>query len=290
MQLASSLLAVSWSFKLIFDFGLCTRCVEWAWHVDLHLSSSSPAWLRLHHVNRCGMLTYTSAELRLLSVTRCPPQRAVRKRLFTFQLWRPVRRRQMAWKSLQCVIPTSVPITHNNRPGSADRLPSITIGWLNAQSLRNKTDRIPATITDRSLVVLALTETWHTASDDNCLRLATPPGYAVIDAARSSHRGGGIAIIFRNNWKSALLTLPVCTTFEALAVRLSLSTVHFTILLVYRPGSEKVSSLFFDELCHSVHCVWKVDFIFKINFNTNKYVQRTKLKMSRYNNGRYIMV
>ena len=190
------------------------------------------------------MLTYTSAELRLLSVARCPLQRAVRKRLFTFRLWQPVRRRQLAWKSLQRVIPTPVLITQNNRPRSADRLPSITIGWLSAQSLRNKTDYIHAAITDRSLDVLAPTETWHTASDDNCLRLAAPPGYAVIDAARSSHRGGGVAIIFRKNWRSALFPLPVCSTFEVLAVRLSLGAVHFVILLVYRPGSEEVSSLF----------------------------------------------
>ena len=113
VQLASRLLAVSWSFKLIFDFGLCTHCEKWAWPVDLHSSSSSPAGMRLHHVNRRGMLTYTSAELRLLSVARYPPQQAVRKRLFTFRLWRPVHRRQLAWKSPQRVIPTSVPITHN---------------------------------------------------------------------------------------------------------------------------------------------------------------------------------
>jgi Endonuclease-reverse transcriptase len=31
-------------------------------------------------------------------------------------------------------------------------------------------------------------------------------------------------------------------------VRLSLGAAHFTILLVYRPGSEEASSLFFDEL------------------------------------------
>jgi endonuclease/exonuclease/phosphatase (EEP) superfamily protein YafD len=30
--------------------------------------------------------------------------------------------------------------------------------------------------------------------------------------------------------------------------RLSIGAVHITILLVYRPGSEVVSSLFFDEL------------------------------------------
>jgi len=77
--------------------------------------------------------------------------------------------------------------------------------------------------------------------------LAAPPGYAVADVARTSRRGGGVAIIFRNKWKSAVIPRPACNTFEALAVRLSLGAVYFTILLVYRLGSEEVSSLFYDE-------------------------------------------
>jgi len=62
-----------------------------------------------------------------------------------------------------------------------------------------------------------------------------------LTVARSSHCGGGVAIIFRNNWKSALFPLPRCTTFQALAVQLSLSAVQFVILLVYWPGLEEVS-------------------------------------------------
>jgi len=34
------------------------------------------------------------------------------------------------------------------------------------------------------LDVLALNETWHSGSDDVCLRLATPTGNAVVDVAR----------------------------------------------------------------------------------------------------------
>lgn len=71
----------------------------------------------------------------------------------------------------------------------------MTIGWLNAQPLRNKTDGVRTAVADRSLDVLALTETLHAASDYNCLRLAASPGYDVVDAARSYHRGGGVAVI-----------------------------------------------------------------------------------------------
>ena len=77
----------------------------------------------------------------------------------------------------------------------ADR--SFVIRWLNTQPLRNKTDAISELIGDQFLHVLALTETWHTDSDDVCLRLATPPGYAIADVARSPGRaGGGVAVIY----------------------------------------------------------------------------------------------
>jgi len=50
----------------------------------------------------------------------------------------------------------------------------ISIGWLNVQSLRSKTDVVEELVCDRSLDVLALNETWHTDSDDVCLRLSKP--------------------------------------------------------------------------------------------------------------------
>jgi len=65
---------------------------------------------------------------------------------------------------------------------SADQ--AVSIGWLNVQSLRNKTDAVEELVRDRSLDALALIETWHTDSDDICLRLATPEGYAIAEVAR----------------------------------------------------------------------------------------------------------
>jgi len=74
---------------------------------------------------------------------------------------------------------------------------TMMIGWLNVQSLTNKAVAVNTVIADHSLDILALTETWHSASDDVRLRLVTPADYAVVDTARSSGRGGGVAIIYR---------------------------------------------------------------------------------------------
>ena len=124
----------------------------------------------------------------------------------------------------------------------------MTIGWLNVQSLTNKIDAVNSTITDRSLDVLALTETGHSGCDDVRLRLATPAGYAVADVARTTGRGGGVAIIYRQHFQSSRVPLPPCATFEAVCVRLTLSSGPVVLVNIYRPGSVRPSTAFFNEL------------------------------------------
>jgi len=48
---------------------------------------------------------------------------------------------------------------------------------------------------DHSLDVLALTETWHSTSDDVRLQLTTLADYAITAAAGSPGRGGRFAIL-----------------------------------------------------------------------------------------------
>ena len=97
-------------------------------------------------------------------------------------------------------------------------------------------------VRDRSLDVLALTETWHTDSDDICLRLATPEGYAIAEVARPPGRAGGdVAIIFNTSLKCSRVPVPATSTFGAVCVRLT-SAREQVVLNVYRPGSEKRSA------------------------------------------------
>ena len=170
----------------------------------------------------------------------------MRKTLFTFYLWRPARHRQPAESGHEFTQQgPRLPVRDTGR--SADQ--GISIGWLNAQSLRNKTNAVEELVRDRSLDVLALTETWHTDSDDVCLRLATPEGYAVTDVARTpGHAGGGVAVIFNKSLKCSRVPLPTCSTFEAICVRLTSARDQVVVLNIYRPGSEKPSAQFFDEL------------------------------------------
>ena len=200
------------------------------------------------------MLTYSAAELRALAdVDRRPPPRAVRKRLFTFGLWRPVRQRRStaAHRPVAALGQQGCGRRDTAAKRSADRSTdpcSMAIGWLNACSVRNKVDAISDTITDKRLDVLAIQETWHTTSDDTCLRLVTPAGYAIVDAARTTGPGGGVAVVFRQHLKCTRMSMPVCKTFESICVRLETATGPVIVMSVYRPGSANVSMLFFDEL------------------------------------------
>ncbi|NJL57478.1 hypothetical protein HC928_21855 [bacterium] len=119
---------------------------------------------------------------------------------------------------------------------------------MNVRSLNNKTDLVAQTIVDRSLDFLSLTETWHTTGDDVCLHLAAPQDYAVVDVARSTGRGGGVALIYRRHFRCYRIALPACQTLEAVCVRLTSNNEPIVVLTLYRPGSCRPSLQFFEEL------------------------------------------
>jgi len=96
--------------------------------------------------------------------------------------------------------------------------------------------------------VFALTQTWHTDSNDVRLRLGTPDGYAAVDAARQHGRGGGVAVIYRKHLRCSGVSLPPLTTFEGVCVRLTTSSGPIVLLNIYRPGSTRPSTSFYDEL------------------------------------------
>jgi len=81
-------------------------------------------------------------------------------------------------------------------------------------------DAVEELVRDRSLDVPALTETWHTDSDDICLRLATPEGYAIAEVARPPGRAGGsVAIIFNKSLKCCRVPVPATSTFDVTSAR-----------------------------------------------------------------------
>jgi len=101
---------------------------------------------------------------------------------------------------------------------------------------------------NRSLDVLGVTETWHRGDDDVSLRTAAPSGYSVVAAARQTGVGGGVAVYYRSHYRCVNVSTPPTTTFESVCLQLTSSGCSFVLLTVYRPGSVRPTSAFFDEL------------------------------------------
>jgi exonuclease III len=131
----------------------------------------------------------------------------------------------------------------------------LSIGCLNARSIRQKTASIGDIIATESLDVFAITETWHESSDDIALKRITPDGFLNIDQARGTPpsgkkltRGGGIALIFKNVFKSRRLDLDFKgNSFEHLTVMLTVHGKQIIFATIYRPGSEPVRNIFFAD-------------------------------------------
>ena len=134
------------------------------------------------------------------------------------------------------------------------------MGCVNARSAGNKSAILCRTIADEQLDILVITETWHECSGSTVLKNVTPPGYQCIDAARpipldartdtvDFQNYGGLAFIHRQNVKFQKRSFDATvTTFEYLCVYVSIADGHFILLGVYRPGSQGLTTAFFDEL------------------------------------------
>ena len=141
------------------------------------------------------------------------------------------------------------PITNNvnnnvNKPSATDldcsAQTSLKVGWLNVQSLSNKTSAVLELIDDKHLDVLVLTETWHRSSDDISLRLAAPADFTAVDVVRTSDPAhGGVVFLHRKRHKCTRIVLPQLTSFEGLCTRLSVGGESFIFLSIYRPGSSR---------------------------------------------------
>ena len=136
----------------------------------------------------------------------------------------------------------------------------LVAGCLNAHSAARRPATICAAICDEKLDLLLLTETWHERSDSVVLKNVTPSGYKYLDAPRplppdtnfqtlNVQNYGGLALIHRSGITVTQRQLGISpTTFEYLCGFVKTSQKNFLLLGVYRPGSKRATTTFFDEL------------------------------------------
>uniref|UniRef100_UPI00358FE46C uncharacterized protein n=1 Tax=Myxine glutinosa TaxID=7769 RepID=UPI00358FE46C len=130
---------------------------------------------------------------------------------------------------------------------------NIKLTLFNTRSLNNKCLILNEYILDNKLDFLCLTETWQQPLDYYTLNLTTPSGYSYVNKPRSEGRGGGIAVIHRQDIKTNLISISSAPSFEHLALKLSGHT-QSVMAVVYRPPKPHLSflsdfSYFLTQLC-----------------------------------------
>ena len=126
---------------------------------------------------------------------------------------------------------------------------NLSVSYLNAGSIKNKTFGIRDYIISKDVDIMALTETWLYAEEEESatyINEITPHGYNIKEVARQDGRiGGGVAIIYKKgiykvvvkcSSKSSNLIIDqfeymVCDVFQT-----SDSRSKITIAIVYRPS------------------------------------------------------
>ena len=143
---------------------------------------------------------------------------------------------------------------------------------LNAISVRNKVDLITQSIIDSDCSISAITETWLTNDDSALASQLTPDGFKLLLANRStSHRGGGLALLFSSELKLISSSTPCFSSCEILICNIQFPSLFtIVIILIYRPPSSSLRSFLTDlssilESITSVNTVILGDFNIQIN-------------------------
>ena len=120
----------------------------------------------------------------------------------------------------------------------ASQYKQISIGLVNTQSIRNKTDLVKETIIDSNTDIFILTETWLRPADDFLRVSATPDSFTFLDIVREGERaGGGTGLICRQEFKPKKVNpiIPQCNSFEHSVYNLSTFNNDLLIVAIYRP-------------------------------------------------------
>ena len=124
----------------------------------------------------------------------------------------------------------------NTRSGSNFNHP-LSLGLLNARSVKNKTAFLLDYIRNCSADLYAIPETWLTDKDASVKAEFCPAGYNFIDHPRAGYRGGGTGLIFRDSLYVKMVDAGGKDPFEFSEWLVSCVGCSLRLLIVYRPRS-----------------------------------------------------
>ena len=135
-----------------------------------------------------------------------------------------------------------------------EKVDHFNLCMLNVRSLRNKTTVFQDFVLDHGLDVVCICETWLTSCDDAVIADLRPEGFTFKHLPRASRRGGGIALLFRDELKLTVKPLPTYESFETMMCTLTVVSTSVDIVVIYRPPNTRFNkfledfSLMLDEL------------------------------------------
>ena len=137
-----------------------------------------------------------------------------------------------------------------NTPYNKNKL--LIIAHQNVRSAREKAEEIKQEIMDQRIDILALSETWfHPDESAMVLKTFLPDGYDIKHCARTQGRGGGLAMIYRENLSATVQTIPKPKTFECMQINFSVDNRTVKMIAIYRPPTSSKSEFVeeFSDLC-----------------------------------------
>ncbi|ESN91381.1 hypothetical protein HELRODRAFT_165410 [Helobdella robusta] len=149
------------------------------------------------------------------------------------------------------------------------------LGLLNIRSILSKSDVVREILLE-GLDFLVLVETWHGYSDNISIKLTMPSGYHFLDFLRPyDPYHDGLIIFFRSNFKYKKIDLPCFSTFEVLAIKFFINGIDWVLVSLYRPGSQQVKTIFFQELVFMMEHVLILTSRILLAGDFNIHVERT---------------
>ena len=121
----------------------------------------------------------------------------------------------------------------------------------NAQLVNNKILNLLQILDDDSIDICFLTETWLKTQHNYVTAALSESGYKITHNTRTAKKGGGVAIISRNNLESKYEKSVEFTSFECIiqSFRTKNNPINLTSIVIYRPESHSENiSVFLDEL------------------------------------------
>ena len=111
----------------------------------------------------------------------------------------------------------------------------LTMRMLNVRSIANKSALFVDYINECKADLFAITETWLSDNDSAVCYEITPPGYKLFHCPRSDRRGGGTALLFRDNINVRKLESGSRISFEFSEYLVCTGSLRIRLVIIYRP-------------------------------------------------------